>query len=100
APLALAAKGRLVQPRDGAEEVDLDHHLVLLKTVFVDGNAGHDAGVVDDRVEPAEVVGDLLKQTGDFGVVSNVVRIDEGFAAAARIDRLGQRLKLLFPAGD
>ena len=93
---------RLVEPRDGAEDVDLQGAAILVEGVFVGCEPRHDAGGVDDQVEAAEVPADAFQQPGHLVVRGHVVHVEpcEVVGRAGSIDGVGDPAKLLFPPRD
>src|SRR5207237_1217134 len=78
-PLARPAEPsrRRVQPRDSAEQVDLDVRPVLLEVVFVRQDPRHDTGRVDNEIEPAEIAAYLLKQRRSLLIAGHIVDVGE-----------------------
>lgn len=78
------AFGGFVEPSDGSKEIDLDDRLIFGEVEFIGCEGGHDTSGVDDEFKAGGLLGDLLEESGDLGVVGGVVweRKSDGIGVA------------------
>lgn len=95
------AFGGFVEPSDGSEEIDLDDRLIFGEVEFIGCEGGHDASGVDDEFKAGGLLGDLLEESGDLGVVGGVVceRKSDGIGVAL-VDLGGELAQHLDATGD
>ena len=89
--LGLHQPDGLLRAEKRAGEVDQDDGIPLLERQVLHRNTGGvDAGVVEQQIEPAELLADLREETADFLGLAHIGR--DGEHRAARGLRLGGRL--------
>ena len=69
--------------KERAGQIDVDHAPPRLVAHVDDGGALEDAGVIDQDVEPAEALDDLLEQSDDLPFVADVGGRDQHVGAEA-----------------
>jgi hypothetical protein len=87
------------QPGQRADEIDLDHSLIILEVVLVDAPRRiiytRDE---DDQIQAAQVSNHLPKKFRHLFIFSNVMYIHEGALFTERlVDFIANRFKLFFP---
>lgn len=66
---------------EDAFEVDVDHGIPLIDAKVTHGRIGHDAGIIEDGVDPSELIHGGLYQTLDLVESGHIDGIISAFSA-------------------